>query len=39
MLTEKERTGAYVLEQRYPLPLSSASARRWSGGGVVWASA
>ncbi|HZC76146.1 MAG TPA: ferritin-like domain-containing protein, partial [Ktedonobacterales bacterium] len=29
MLTEKERTGAYVLEQRYPLPLSSAMPDVW----------
>src|SRR5215813_3270394 len=29
MLSEKERTGAYVLEQRYPLPLSSAMPDVW----------
>ena len=29
MLIEKERTGAYVLEQRYPLPLSPAMPDVW----------
>ena len=29
MLIEKERTGAYVLEQRYPLPLASAMPDVW----------
>src|SRR2546428_4774135 len=29
MLIDKERTGAYVLEQRYPLPLSSAMPDVW----------
>src|SRR3989442_1763068 len=29
MLIDKERAGAYVLEQRYPLPLSSAMPDVW----------
>jgi len=29
MLMEKERTGAYVPEQRYPLPLRSAMPDVW----------
>jgi len=30
MLTEKERTEAYVPEQRYPLPLRSAMPDVWA---------